>query len=57
MDGRLAFYVHLNSISVISGQCAGDNESSVQSGTLFTVGKILPQAGIELGTGRLVGQP
>ena len=46
----LQFYILFNSISVVSGQWA------VCNGTSFMVEKISPQAGLELGTARSVGQ-
>ena len=48
------FYVLFNNISVISGGWA--DRKAVWNGTLFTVEKVLPWAGLELGTARSVGQ-
>ena len=46
----MRFYVHFNSISVISGRWkVVDNKKAVCNGTPFTVEKISPRAGIELG--------
>ena len=51
----LQFYFLFNSISVITGQWTDDN-GAVCNETLFMVGKILPQVGLEPGTARSVGQ-
>ena len=48
----LQFYILFNTISVISGRWADDNEKAVCNGTLFTVEKTLPQAGLT----RSIGQ-
>ena len=50
----LRFYILFHSISVISGRWVDENEK-LCTGTLFTVEKILPRAGLELGIARLVG--
>ena len=52
----LRLNILFNSISVISGQWADDNEKAVCSGTPFAVEKISPRAGLEFGTTRSVGQ-
>ena len=52
----LRFYVLFNSISVISGRWADDNERLCAMEPPFTVEKISPRAGIDLGTARSVGQ-
>ena len=52
--GDLRFNVIFNNISVISGPWADDNER-LCNGTPFTVEKISPRAGLELGTARSVG--
>ena len=52
----LRFYILFDSISVISGQWEVDDEKVVCNGTPFMVWKILPQAGLKLGTPRSVGQ-
>ena len=46
------------SISIISGRLAGDNESleAICNGTPFSVEKISPRAGLELGSARSVDQ-
>ena len=49
----LRFHVFFNSISVISGRWADDIVCNVTS---FTVQKISPRAGLELGTARSLGQ-
>ena len=52
----LQIYVLSNSISVMSGRWAVDNERAVCNGTPFMVEKISPRAGLEPGTARSVGQ-
>ena len=49
------FYVLFNGISVISGHRDVNNESCVQSNSVYSE-KISPRVGIEHGTARLVGQ-
>ena len=51
------FYVLFNSFSVIAGRFADNNERlAVCNATPFTVEKISPRAGFDLGTARSVGQ-
>ena len=50
----LQFYVLFNSISVMSGQLEVDNECAMEP--RFTVEKISPRAGLDLGTDGSVGQ-
>ena len=52
----LGFYVLFNSISVISGWWADDNEKLCAMENPFTVEKITPQVGLELRITRSVGQ-
>ena len=52
----LQFYVLFNSISVISGRWADDNESLCAMEPRFLVEKILHQMELELATARSVGQ-
>ena len=51
MDGRMTrFNLLLNNISVISGRWADDNKKTMCNGTTFTIEKMSPRAGFELGT-------
>ena len=52
----LRFYILFNSISVISGCSAGDNERLCAVQPYFYVEKISPQVGPKLRTARSVGQ-
>ena len=52
----LWFYALLNSISVISGQWAGDNERLCELEPHLQFKRFLPQAGLEPRTARPVGQ-
>ena len=52
----LRFYVLLNSISVKSGRWVDGNERVCVLEPRFTVEKISPRAGLELGIARSVGQ-
>ena len=49
----LQFYVLFNSISVISGQRVGDNESLCAMQPLLGLKRSVPEAGVEPGTARL----
>ena len=53
----LRFYVLFNSIAVISGTYNRLIMKGYVQGTPFTVKKVSPQAGLELGTARSAGQP
>ena len=52
----LQFYIHFNSISVISGQWADDNERLCAMKPCLLLKRSLPQMGLELKTARSVGQ-
>ena len=52
---ELRFYVLFNTISVISGRWADDNERLYAFNSPFTIDKILPLAGLQLGIARSVG--
>ena len=59
MDGwmdDLGFYVLFNSISVISGRWAGDNERLCAMGPLLRLKRTLSQADLESRPARSVGQ-
>ena len=59
MDGWIddfRFYDLLNSILVISGQWLDENERLCSTETRLRLEKFLPQAGLEPGTARSVGQ-
>ena len=56
MDQRLLFYVPFNSISVISGQWLDDNDSLCAMESCLQSERFPPQAGLEYGTARSVGQ-
>ena len=52
----LQFYALFNSILVMSGRLAGDNERLCVMVSRFTVENITPRAGLEPGTARPMGQ-
>ena len=54
--GDLRFYVPFNSISVISERCFVDNERLYAMEPLLQFERFPPQAGLEPGTARSVGQ-
>ena len=53
--GDLWFDVLFNSISVIQGQCAGDNERLCAVDPILLLKRSLPQAGLKPRTTRSVG--
>ena len=58
-DGWMAdlqFYIPVNNISVISGQCLDDNVRLCALEPCLQLKRLQPQAGIELVTARSVGQ-
>ena len=57
MDGSMTqFYVLFNNISIISGRWADDNERLCAMEPRLQLERAPPQAGLERGTARLVGQ-
>ena len=52
----LRFYILLNSISVISGRLLDDNEKLCAIEPLWRLERFPPQAGLELGIARSIGQ-